>query len=337
MLIALLITLLRIRRGVTIPGALLLIPILAFPMNCCVNAQQSPSNIPQLDATPAVQQGFTRFEATPEKAVKSLSDDIEETSGLIWFRGAWWTHNDSGGKPEVYRLNTSDGSIEQTITLEGVKNHDWEDIATDGTWLYIGDFGNNGGRRTNLAVYKIAWSKVPEQGDVSVRPDVIRFVWADQTNLHSEAYKHNFDCEAMFCAKGSLWLFSKDWADKNSRLYRLPVSEGIYKISPVYEFNSNLLVTGADYDTTSKTLVLIGYLDYIPAIWLMPDFDPEKPAEGGRLRIDMTSMAGAQTEGICFGPNGILWFSAEKTKVHPQMIYELNVNTFIRPMLKQQP
>lgn len=330
---AMLIAYFRLRRRLTVPGFIMMIPLLAFPLNCGLIAQQPPSSIPQLNTTPAVKNGFIRFEATPVKASKKLPKDVSETSGLIWFRGAWWTHNDSGGKPEVYRLSKTGNRIVQVVSLEGVENDDWEDLATDGTWLYIGDFGNNGGKRTNLAVYKVAWNKIPNEGNVTLKPDIIRFAWSDQPDQHPKAYKHNFDCEAIFCAGGSIWLWSKNWGNLHSRLYKLPAMAGTYNLKPVYEFDANLRVTGADYDTATKTLALVGYIEFLPSIWLFTGFDPEKPADGGRIRIDMSSMAGTQAEGICFGDKGRLWFSAEKTRVRPQMIYELNLNTFVRPTL----
>lgn len=330
MLMALLLAYLSRHGRISLPGVILLIALTIFPLNCCIYAQQSPAQSPEVEAAPAVMQGFTRFEVTPAKVSKQLPNDVEETSGLIWFRGSWWTHNDSGGKPEIYRLSKNGKRIIQTVSLEGVENDDWEDLATDGTSLYIGDFGNNKGRRTNLAIYKVDWKNIPEAGDVRVKPLVIRFKWADQTDFNPKAYHHNFDCEALFCAKGRLWLFTKNWGNLNSRLYSLPTVPGQYSISPLYEFDARLRVTGADYEATSQTLALIGYIDFVPSVWLMPEFDPDKPAEGGRLRIDMTSMAGTQAEGICFGPDGKLWFSAEKTRVRRQMIYELNVNSYIR-------
>ncbi len=333
MLIAMILAYFRLRGRLSLPGIVMMMPLLVFPMNCCVNAQQSPDALPGIDNTPAVMEGFTRFEATPAKASKKLPKDLRETSALIWFRGAWWTLNDSGGKPEVYRLSKSGNRIEQVVALSGVENNDWEDLATDGTWLYVGDFGNNGGKRTNLAVYKVAWINIPNEGNVTLKPQVIRFAWADQTDLHPKAYRHNFDCEAMFCAGGSVWLWTKNWNNLNSRLYELPAQAGSYNLKPVYEFDANLRVTGADYDTNRRILALVGYIDFLPSVWLFTNFDPKKPADGGRIRIDMTSMAGTQAEGICFGDNGQLWFSAEKTKVRPQMIYQLNVNTFVRPNL----
>lgn len=53
-----------------------------------------------------------------------------------------------------------DGNLVRTITIEGVENNDWEDIAKDKNgFTYIGDFGNNDNDRKNLAIYKVKSTK----------------------------------------------------------------------------------------------------------------------------------------------------------------------------------
>ncbi|PKP22334.1 MAG: hypothetical protein CVU06_09535, partial [Bacteroidetes bacterium HGW-Bacteroidetes-22] len=105
MLIALLLTYMKLHGRIPFPGFLLLLLLMILPGNGYVYAQHSPTGT-SVESAPQVTQGFTRFEATP-LASKKLPNAVNETSGLIWFRGAWWTHNDSGGKPEIYRLSKS--------------------------------------------------------------------------------------------------------------------------------------------------------------------------------------------------------------------------------------
>lgn len=336
MLIRLLLKITTLLRRIPRQGILLLIPFMILLGIETVDAQQIPAANLSIEPIPVAREGYTLFEATPATASKKLPGKVNETSGLIWFRGSWWTHNDSGGKPEIYKLNNSGSEIIQTVRLIDADNIDWEDITTDGAYLYVGDFGNNYGKRTNLAVYKIACKDVPGNGDVSITPQTISFTWSDQKDMNPKPYKHNFDCESLFYANRNLWLLSKNWDNFSTRLYTLPTKPGHYNIFPVSEFDVNLLVTGADYDSINMTLALIGYKNMIPSVWLFRNFNPSQPEEGEIIRIDMTGMAGTQTEGICFGPEGKLWVSAEKTKVRPQMIYELNINSFLRPSLKKQ-
>lgn len=100
--------------------------------------------------------------------VNALPQAVNETSGLIYWNGGLWTHNDSGNPPELYKLDTLSGQILQTIIISGVQNIDWEDIAQDETHIYIGDFGNNAGNRTDLKVLKISKTDIPASGNASV-------------------------------------------------------------------------------------------------------------------------------------------------------------------------
>jgi hypothetical protein len=79
----------------------------------------------------------------PKTIVHHLPDSVMETSGLIWWRGSYWTHNDSEGGNMVYRLDSLTGSIIQKIEVTNAGNFDWEDIDHDVDYIYIGDFGNN--------------------------------------------------------------------------------------------------------------------------------------------------------------------------------------------------
>ena len=86
---------------------------------------------------------------------------IDESSGLAASRrtsGLLWTHNDSDGQPLLYAIN-SDGRLRGTVRIAGIKNIDWEDMASfelDGrSWLLVADTGDNSGRRKDCALYVI--------------------------------------------------------------------------------------------------------------------------------------------------------------------------------------
>jgi len=83
----------------------------------------------------------------------NLIESISETSGLIYYDNKLITHNDSGNAAELYEINSVNGSITRTITISNATNIDWEDIAQDDTYIYIGDIGNNSGSRTDLKFY----------------------------------------------------------------------------------------------------------------------------------------------------------------------------------------
>jgi hypothetical protein len=93
--------------------------------------------------------------------VVSLNRAIDESSGMVRPRrhpGVFWTHNDSGGTPELFAVDRA-GRLLGRVRLPGVRNRDWEDLAygpcgDPGTdldrplperhrCLWIGEFGDN--------------------------------------------------------------------------------------------------------------------------------------------------------------------------------------------------
>jgi hypothetical protein len=64
------------------------------------------------------------------------------------------THNDSGGQANLYEINASTGAVLRTVAITNATNVDWEDIAQDALYIYIGDIGNNFGNRTDLKYIK---------------------------------------------------------------------------------------------------------------------------------------------------------------------------------------
>ncbi|MCA9327223.1 hypothetical protein KDA14_01720, partial [Candidatus Saccharibacteria bacterium] len=82
---------------------------------------------------------------------------IDESSGICESRlhpGYMYTHNDSGDTNRVFMVDMSDGSLAATLTLSGVSNVDWEDIAYYNGAIYVADIGNNSGTRTNQKIVK---------------------------------------------------------------------------------------------------------------------------------------------------------------------------------------
>lgn len=263
-------------------------------------------------------------------AVKvELPNEISETSGLFFHNGRLWTHNDSGGKPILYALDTVTFKVVQRITLANVNNNDWEDICTDGTTVFVGDFGNNRGNRKDLRIYTFPLSAIPEEGDATLETSAISFRFADQVNFEKRK-KSNFDCETMFVTNDYLYLFSKSWETDVTRLYRLPKTPGNYVAEVVNSFVSHGLVTGADYDPKNNLLVIVGYVNKIwtPFIYLIFDFD-----EHGRnltnYRYEMSNHLAMQIEGVCFFEEGKCYVSAETSYAFTSRVFEVDFRMII--------
>ena len=267
--------------------------------------------------------GYTPLFAPEFKSL--LPEEVRETSGLFFHNGRLWTHNDSGGKAVLFGLDTTTFEVVQRITLANAKNKDWEDVCTDGEKVYVGDFGNNKGKRKNLRIYSFPLSDIPEEGDTSIMVDSIRFSFADQTSFEHKKQEHDYDCEAMFATDEYLYLFSKGWATGTTRLYRLSKAPGTQVAEVVNGFDSQGLITGADYDRESGVLVLVGYVNkvWLPFLYLIYDFD-DTGVKLSHRRFELHNYLGHQTEGICFYDKGKCFLSAETSPTSASRVFAID-------------
>ncbi len=270
----------------------------------------------------------------PSTQIGELPHEIRETSGLIWFNDLFWTHNDSGGKPEIYGLDFRNGKVKATVRIVNATNVDWEEIAQDEEYIYIGDFGNNRGVRKDLCIYKIPKSSVPTQGSADVLAEKISFQWEKQTEFPIIADRTtNFDCEAMFALHDRLILFTKNWSNQRSDIYSLPKTPGHYTAVFLLEWDAHGLITGADYEETSHTLALCGYKNFTPFVYLIQNFNTVDVAGWNALRLELDEKGGSQTEGICFGPLDHIYISTEETSIYPPRIFKIDY----QPLLDKLP
>ncbi len=256
----------------------------------------------------------------------NLPSQLEETSGIIFYAGGIWSHNDSGGEPEIYKIDTVTGQIIQTITLQNATNIDWEDIAQDDEYIYVGDFGNNAGNRDDLKIYIIDKDDIPVTVNTSVSVEIINFEYSDQEDFSKSMRNNNFDCEAMIVKGEKVFLFSKNWLNSETKLYKLPKEAGDYTAQLIDNFNVEGLITGADINIEKNEVTLIGYKNqvWIPFVWLLFDYDGNDFFSGNKRRIELPYIISSQTEGICYYNEKKTFISAEKTQTFPQRIFKLN-------------
>lgn len=250
---------------------------------------------------------------TPLKKVDPLSPALKETSGLQMAGNFLWTFNDSGNDPVLFRIDTLTNAVLQAVTLGGATNVDWEDIGFDGTYLYIGDFGNNAnGARTDLKIYRLKLGDIPAY-TVDPAPtipsgliDVINFTYKDQDPVTATAPNATkFDCEAMLVDGGKIHLFTKNWVNNNTTHYRIDgVAPGSYEAIPLETLATNYLVTAADKAPGKDVVVLLGYQNSGTGnhyMQLLSDFSGGLYFNGNKRLIslpDATIMG--QAEGITF-------------------------------------
>lgn len=146
-------------------------------------------------------------------------DKVKEASGMAFSRidpDRLWLHNDGGNRAQLY-ATTSGGMPLGALTIEGVNNQDWEDLAAfdhNGVaMLAIGDVGDNGGLRKTIVVHFVAEPKKLKK-KMRVKP-----AWS--TKIRYPDGPH--DCEALAIdpAGGFIYLLTK--RTKPARLYRAPL------------------------------------------------------------------------------------------------------------------
>lgn len=256
--------------------------------------------------------------------INELSYAVAETSGIIWYRNAIWTHNDSDGEPAIYKMDSEDGRLLQTIHIKDAINIDYEDIAQDKEFIYLGDFGNNYGNRKDLCIYKIRKSDIPEEGDREVSAEKITFAYKDQVSFDHKNRKNDHDCEAIVSLGDHLYIFSKNWINGETKSYKVPKTAGNYLLEIHQSFNVRGLITAADYNEMADALILIGYENFVPFLWVLWDFKHDDFFGGHKKRVDFADIQGAQTEAVCFKtPNEILMTCEDS--FFPSSLYQLDL------------
>ena len=250
------------------------------------------------------------------------SPDLDEISGVIFWEGNLYGHNDSGNQPVIYEIDSTDGHIIKRITLGGVTNNDWEDITQDDNYIYVGDFGNNiNGSRKDLKFYKVPKQSISAiTGDAGTIPlsdiQIINFSYPDQTTFCPADFpctgnNTRFDCEAVIYDNGKLHLFTKDWVTNNTtQHYSVPATAGTYVATKLDNFTTGgVLITSAT-KLNDITIALLGYnnKDVVGAfntnawIWLISgftDMDQVFSSANNTRKIDLGSvLISGQVEGI---------------------------------------
>ncbi|WP_321280929.1 hypothetical protein [Marinifilum fragile] len=253
---------------------------------------------------------------------------VEEQSGMIWHDSLIWVNNDSGGAPALYAYNLK-GSLQQTLQIKNVANLDWEDLAEDEKYFYIGEFGNNKGTRKNLKLFRVEKSDIDDRPEVNVTADEISFAWADQKDFKRKKHNHNYDCEAFFSYGDSLYFFTKNWENLKTRMYIMEKSVKHQDLNPKAEFDTDFMVTGADISSDGKLMALVGYKNYRTYMILYYNFIGSDFFGGEHIRLNLSSLGGAQTEGVVFTDCDELLINTEATK-QVQAVYKIDWKQWVK-------
>jgi hypothetical protein len=245
---------------------------------------------------------------------------IDESSGLaIAGERSLWTHNDRGGKAEIYEFDVR-GDLIRTVELKDIAVTDMEDMAMDEEGvLFIGDFGNNNRDRLKLSILRVDPRYIE---DNQVRPEVIEFLLPDN-GLNSKCH---YDIEAMIWNKGRLTMFTKDRCDENNNhlvVYSVPDEPGHYTAAKVGEFyweepDKCIKITGADLSPDGKKLVLLSK----DALHFFFGYNRDEYFNGSYRYIDLPNR---KREGLVHSGDCDLFISEEAHKGEKAKLWKLNL------------
>ncbi|MEH6681320.1 MAG: T9SS C-terminal target domain-containing protein [Sediminicola sp.] len=226
----------------------------------------------------------------------------QESSGLIFLGNKLVTHNDSGNAPQLMEIDTTSLQITRTVTILNAENIDWEDIAQDNQYIYIGDIGNNNGNRRDLKIYKVSKSDFALQD--GLQAEEIRFSYSDQVDFVAAPNASDWDAEALFVLGDQLVVLTKQWNGQDTVAYSLPKDPGTHVASRVGELAVGGLVTGASYNEATEMLYIIGYSQaLIPFVHRVGDVRSDNVFGGNNEKLSL-GLAFLQAEGITeVGPN----------------------------------
>jgi hypothetical protein len=159
----------------------------------------------------------------PVKTGQIVDKRIHEISGLAASArnpGILWLHNDSGDQPRLFAIKTS-GELAAVYSLEPAIAIDWEDLAigpgprSGVDYLYIGDIGDNGGRRSHITVYR-----VEEPLLTAAQAEVQTLTNVTPIHLRYPDGAHNAEILLSDPRTGDLIIVTKDFVYGNSGIYR---------------------------------------------------------------------------------------------------------------------
>jgi hypothetical protein len=254
-----------------------------------------------------------------------LQNELPESSGLLYRDGVLITHNDSGDGSYLYEIDTLTGSVARTVYVANITAVDWEDLAADDTYLYIGDFGNNYGNRTNLAIYRVLWEDYWQSDTISA--DKISFRYGEQTDFSAQLANHPFDAETLLAAADGLYLFTKNWTNlQESIVYLIPKIPGDYTIVAIDSIATPGLVTGLDYLPALQRLLFVGY-DFENAFVLeLSDVDFNAFSMATTRSWQLPLQGSFKTEGLAYSDDRYAYLTKERNSLGEAVLYRLDTD-----------
>jgi hypothetical protein len=248
----------------------------------------------------------------------NLPDELKETSGLYCPDvGSAYTLNDSGNKPIIYNIDSAGRIIDKKVV--STKNTDWEALTGDRQHFYIGDVGNNSGKRRFVQIHKV--SKKDTESETNVTTSKVSYI--NNSVKSNEYLNHDFDAESLINVADSLFLFSKSWNTGTLFIYQLNKTEPQQFVEHIREIDGIPgVITGGDFDSKNNRFILVGYElkglgSFHPFIVILN--------EDLTLNKSFDLLDYGQVEGMCVTPNAEVWFTQEGSFFSNHKIVKLNI------------
>ena len=222
-----------------------------------------------LAKSPALADDLAKYDAT--KVCTLPKGTLDEISGMAASQrhpGILWVHNDSGGGPYVYALDSATCDIKARLTVEGIRARDLEAIAVGRdergrSVIWLADIGDNQDSWEYVQIHRIREpARLVDQVVESVTFDV---AYPDRP--------HN--AETLLADPGSsqLWIVTKQLA--RGRMYSLPaeLSEVEMNMATFVRRERGLITDGA-VSPDGTRYVLRDYVDATVFAGLPPGKDP---------------------------------------------------------------
>lgn len=247
----------------------------------------------------------------------SLPAVLHESSGLTasrTHRGILWTHNDSGGGESLFAIDEQ-GQLRATITLDGVVNRDWEDIAVaecppggpKGDCIYLADIGDNRAVRDDIGIWVLP---EPDPTDQAVQGEAFLRVRYPGGPRDAEAIAILDDHRLLIVTKGR---------EHPIEIYRSPSvrwpgpadTGDALAMQPVQRISERAVdlpqqVTGASIDARGRRLALRSY-----AALQFYRFDEDGLHPLLDIPVALDPLAEPQGEGVAIGRDGVVFLSSE--------------------------
>jgi hypothetical protein len=212
----------------------------------------------------------------PPRTPGQLQDPaIDESSGIVASRttpGLYWTHNDSGDGPYIYALDER-GARRGTWRVRGASARDWEDIAAGPgpqagvNYLYIGDIGDDEGRRAEIVVYRVKEPTINPADYSASKLNPLVTDDAEVIRFHYPDGAHDAEALLVHPTTGDIYVVNKV-AFANSAVYKAVApldTSGPTTLKRIAELNVPSLfggvITGGDISPDGLRVALCDYVD----------------------------------------------------------------------------